>query len=49
MRDADPPVRYLVGTPKGRLTELEKSFLAKPWANVREQVRIDSKTSNTWC
>ncbi|HSO80285.1 MAG TPA: IS1634 family transposase [Chromatiaceae bacterium] len=40
MRDADPPVRYLVGTPKGRLTELEKSFLAKPWANVREQVTV---------
>jgi hypothetical protein len=40
MRDADPPVRYLVGTPKGRLTELEKSFLAQPWANVREQVTV---------
>ena len=40
MRDADPPVRYPVGTPKGRLTELEKAFLAKPWANVREQVTV---------
>jgi hypothetical protein len=40
MRDADPPVRYLLGTPKGRLTELEKSFRAKRWANVREQVTV---------
>ena len=27
MREGDTPVRYLVGTPKGRLTRLEKSFL----------------------
>ena len=40
MRAGDPPVRYLVGTPKGRLTQLEKSFLAKPWASVREQVAV---------
>lgn len=40
MRDVDPPVRYLVGTPKGRLTELEKSFLAQPWTSVREQVTV---------
>jgi hypothetical protein len=40
MRDADPPVRYLVGTPKGRLSALEKSFLAQPWTSVREQVTV---------
>ncbi len=40
MRAADPPVHYLVGTPKGRLTKLEKSFLAKPWAEVRDQVTV---------
>jgi hypothetical protein len=28
MRQADPPVQYLVGTPKGRLTRLEKDLLA---------------------
>jgi transposase len=36
---------YLVGTPKGRLTKLEQSFLAKPWQQVREGVdvkRIDN-------
>src|SRR5258705_10219092 len=31
MRQADPPVSYLVGTPKGRLSKLEKALLAKPW------------------
>ena len=40
MRASDPPVHYLVGTPKGRLTKLEKSFLTKPWATVREQVTV---------
>jgi len=40
MRDADPPVHYLVGTPKGRLTKLEKAFLAQPWQVVREQVTV---------
>jgi hypothetical protein len=40
MRASNPPVRYLVGTPKGRLTKLEKSFLTKPWAAVREEVTV---------
>jgi hypothetical protein len=31
MREGDPPVQYLVGTPKGRLSRLEKQLLAKPW------------------
>ena len=32
MRASSPPVSYLVGTPKGRLTALEKDFLGKPWS-----------------
>ncbi len=40
MRASDPPVHYLVGTPKGRLTKLEKSFLTQPWAAVRDQVTV---------
>ena len=40
MREADPPVRYLVGAPKGRLTRLEKSFLAKPWGQAKESVQV---------
>jgi hypothetical protein len=35
MRARDPPVQYLVGTPKGRLSRLEKRLLAKPWQQVR--------------
>ena len=31
---------YLVGTPKGRLTKLEKKFLGQPWATVREGVQV---------
>jgi transposase len=40
LRGTDPPVRYLVGTPKGRLSKLEQAFLAEPWASAREQVRV---------
>jgi transposase len=40
MRRADPPVDYLVGTPKGRLTRLEKDLLAKPWQDARPGVRV---------
>ena len=40
MRGTDPPVRYLVGTPKGRLTKLEQSFLGQPWVKAREQVQV---------
>lgn len=40
MRESTPPVHYLVGTPKGRLTKLEKAFLAKPWAQVRDEVEV---------
>jgi hypothetical protein len=41
MRDADPPVHYLVGTPRGQLTQLEQAFLDKPWQVVREQVSVE--------
>jgi transposase len=33
-------VQYLVGTPKGRLTQLEKHLLDKPWIQAREDVRV---------
>ena len=39
MRAADPPVHYLVGTPKGRLTLLEKHLIAKPWQQARPGVQ----------
>ena len=40
MRAADPPVSYLVGTPKGRLTKLEKALLERPWQAVRQGVDV---------
>src|SRR5216684_2676880 len=40
MRQADPPVSYLVGTPKGRLSKLEKALLALPWQAVRQGVDV---------
>ena len=40
MRASDPPVQYLVGTPKGRLSRLEKDLLAKPWQQAREGVQV---------
>ena len=40
MREGDAPVRYLVGTPKGRLTRLEKAFLELPWQEVRQSVEV---------
>ena len=39
MRAADPPVQYLVGTPKGRLTRLEKGLVEKPWHDARPGVK----------
>jgi len=40
MRQSDPPVYYLVGTPKGRLTEYEQALIEKPWCKVREGVEV---------
>lgn len=40
MRESHPPILYLVGTPKGRLTKLEKQLLVLPWQSVREGVDV---------
>jgi hypothetical protein len=40
MRQSDPPIFYLVGTPKGRLTRYEKSLTDQPWHRVREGVEV---------
>jgi hypothetical protein len=40
MRQSDPPVRYLVGTPKGRLTQFEKLLLDQPWQEARKGVQV---------
>ena len=40
MRAADPPVHYLVGTPKGRLGKLEEELLCLDWEQAREGVDV---------
>lgn len=40
MRASDPPVHYLVGTPKGRLGRLEKELLGLDWQQAREGVEV---------
>src|SRR5258707_222500 len=40
MRASDPPVHYLVGTPKGRLGRYEQDLLEQPWHTVREGVQV---------
>lgn len=40
MRKANPAVRYLVGTPKGRLTKLEKDLATKDWQAVKDDVQV---------
>jgi transposase len=40
MRQSDPPVLYLVGTPKGRLSRLEDRLKELPWQQAREGVEV---------
>jgi len=40
MRSSDPPIYYLVGTPKGRLSKLEADLLERPWQSVRPGVEV---------
>jgi transposase len=40
MKTSTPVVSYLVGTPRGRLSKLEKGFLALPWEKAQESVEV---------
>ena len=40
MRQSDPPVLYLVGTPKGRLSQLEDKLTHLSWEQAREGVEV---------
>ena len=40
MRQSDPPVHYLVGTPKGRLSKLEAALTELPWQKVRDGITV---------
>lgn len=39
MRSTDS-VEYIVGTPRGKLTKLEKQFLERQWHEVRDSVKV---------
>jgi len=40
LRTSEVKVHYLVGTPKGRLTKLERELAERPWQEVRPQLRV---------
>jgi transposase len=40
MRDPERQTFYLVGTPKGRITQHEKKWLDLPWQKVRDSVEV---------
>jgi transposase len=40
MRQAQPPVHYLVGTPRGRLSQYEQQLADLPWQVAREGVSV---------
>jgi transposase len=40
MRASEAPMYYLVGTPRGRLSQMERDFLPRPWTAVRESVQV---------
>ena len=40
MRSSEPPVFYLVGTPRAKLNKLETSFSKLPWEKVRQAVEV---------
>jgi len=37
---ADPPIQYVVGTPKGQLSNLEAELLKLPWQEARPSVQV---------
>ena len=40
MQQAERPIHYLVGTPKGRLSRLEAELVKLPWQQARPSVRV---------
>jgi hypothetical protein len=40
MQQAEQPIHYLVGTPKGRLSKLEAELVKLPWQQARPSVRV---------
>ena len=40
MRNSEPPIYYLVGTPKSRLSKLEAELIGLPWEQVRPGLEV---------
>jgi len=40
MRQSDPPVGYLVGTPRGRWDQFQEPFEKVPWQKLRDTVEV---------
>lgn len=40
MRGSDPPVSYLVGTPRSALAKYEEKLLSKDWQNIRPGIDV---------
>jgi transposase len=40
MQQTDSPINYLVGTPKGKLSNLEAEFLGLNWEEIREKLKV---------
>lgn len=47
MRQTDPPVQYLVGTPRGRLNKYEQKLAQLPWQVAREGVAVKLLTEGS--
>ena len=47
MRQTDPPVQYLVGTPRGRLNQYEQELAQLPWQVAREGVSVKLLTEGS--
>jgi len=39
-QQTDPPIQYVVGTPKGQLSKLEAELLTLPWQQARPSVQV---------
>jgi len=40
MRQSDPPVSYLVGTPRARWEQFKEEFEKRPWQKLRDTVEV---------
>jgi hypothetical protein len=40
LRESQPPIYYLVGTPKGRLSQFQAALLEQDWQTVRDGVGV---------